>query len=879
RLIALHNLDAPWNPSHIEQRDGRGERQGNTNSEIEIIRYTTEGSFDGYRWQTLARKARFIAQIVRAEVTSRTIEDVDGREFTFAEVMAITTGNPLVMEKAQVDNDVLRLSELSRQHTNRQFEMRRDLATLPERIETREEARDNAKADQKTIVDTSGKKFTITLQGQTYTKRPEAGKALMDIVIKLELGAASKQVGNFAGFPLSGRWALGAARFSIEGKNSYDTAVQLGSTDAGAIQAVEYLPSRIGTRMKWAEEQVAEFTQREKELKELVGKSFDQQEQLDKLLARQVKIDNALDLDKPPPNEILGDDDPNAPEEEQPQAPEFMRIDSEAVEPGDPSPKRLSEVKLEESLSKPPGFAMPSEAYGASLFDLARGLETPARYKHLRNAYGRFQPRGAEGEIELMDVNDMFGLAHEVGHVLDYRLSNDVFPSSIKARFGHHVPSGITEEALRAELAMVAQMMRPVPGNQLPKYRRKHTELMADYYSLYLLNPDEAASIAPNVTEAFQGRLSTKPKVQGPLQVVFQQLAEAGPAVTVPEIRPVGQPTSLIPDDIEGGYTEAGKALAKAVPRTYRLRKAEAGKRAQRWSKALSDEELENVGAAAENIGNLRTGMTAEEVQDGLTPAQWKVLREYRHSQELLRQTLNEFLRDIHGDDYVAYVEDYLLHVYVRDRQMARKYASRWARKVPSAKARRFPTLQEAVEEGFTPLTQNVADLHKLWAEINWRGAINQRFVFELKGMVNEDGLPVLMKPKDAPADWPIVDHPAIRRVYARKLPSGAVELWHGGAAVDPEVYKATRQVFEEPFRGKIVRTVEMFNAFAKKAALSFSLFHHWALTESAQGALARVWNPLRGLVLIERNLRGGIPLGFGVRVTTPHREGLRLME
>ncbi|KKM02378.1 hypothetical protein LCGC14_1785000, partial [marine sediment metagenome] len=108
---------------------------------------------------------------------------------------------------------------------------------------------------------------------------------------------------------------------------------------------------------------------------------------------------------------------------------------------------------------------------------------------------------------------------------------------------------------------------------------------------------------------------------------------------------------------------------------------------------------------------------------------------------------------------------------------------------------------------------------------------------------------------------------------------SGAVELWHGGAAIDPEVYKATRQVFEEPFGGKIVRMAEMFNAFAKKAALSFSLFHHWALTESAQGALARLWNPLRGMVLVERGLRGGIPLGFGVRVTTPHREGLRLME
>src|SRR5690606_10639589 len=98
--------------------------------------------------------------------------------------------------------------------------------------------------------------------------------------------------------------------------------------------------------------------------------------------------------------------------------------------------------------------------------------------------------------------------------------------------------------------------------------------------------------------------------------------------------------------------------------------------------------------------------------------------------------------------------------------------------------------------------------------------------------------------------DWVHVDHPAIQRQYATKNPDGSTTIWRGGAAVDPEAYPILRQIFDEPFTGNLVKSVETFNAYAKKAQLSFSLFHHWALTESAQAALARGTNPLRGLLL-----------------------------
>src|SRR5207244_7618730 len=124
RLIALHHLDAPWRPADVEQREGRILRQGNLNTEVQIYRYVTEESFDAYMWQTLETKARFIAQVMTGESDLRRIEDIDGAALTYAEVKAIASGNPLVIEKASVDAELARLARLETQHAETQFNLR-----------------------------------------------------------------------------------------------------------------------------------------------------------------------------------------------------------------------------------------------------------------------------------------------------------------------------------------------------------------------------------------------------------------------------------------------------------------------------------------------------------------------------------------------------------------------------------------------------------------------------------------------------------------------------------------------------------------------------------------------------------------------------------
>jgi N12 class adenine-specific DNA methylase len=135
RLVAKHDLDAPWKPAEVEQRDGRILRQGNENEEVGIYRYVTQSSFDSYRWQALETKARFISQVMTGDNALRRAEDIGGQELSYAEVKAIASGNPAVLTLAEADAELHRLAILEKNHGDEQFLARRHLLALPETIE------------------------------------------------------------------------------------------------------------------------------------------------------------------------------------------------------------------------------------------------------------------------------------------------------------------------------------------------------------------------------------------------------------------------------------------------------------------------------------------------------------------------------------------------------------------------------------------------------------------------------------------------------------------------------------------------------------------------------------------------------------------------
>ena len=176
RAIALHHLDAPWRPADVAQREGRIVRQGNLNRQlgrdIEIIRYVTAQSFDGYMWQTLERKARFIHQVMHGRLDTREITDIGDTALSFSEVKAIATGNPLLIDKAEADTALARLQRAERAHQRNQQALRHavtDYETEISRLTVLAAAIDAAIAQRQ---DTRGEKFTMTVGGTSTPSAP-----------------------------------------------------------------------------------------------------------------------------------------------------------------------------------------------------------------------------------------------------------------------------------------------------------------------------------------------------------------------------------------------------------------------------------------------------------------------------------------------------------------------------------------------------------------------------------------------------------------------------------------------------------------------------------------------------------------------------------
>ena len=175
RLVALHHLDAPWKPAEVEQRDGRILRQGNSNAEVAIYRYVTEGSFDAYMWQALETKARFIAQVMTGASTLRQAEDIGGQELSYAEVKAIASGNPAVLTLAEADAELQRLVVLKKHHADEQFLARRKLRELPSDITRLERRRDGLTQD---IATATAHERDLILIGERSYSREDAPEAI-----------------------------------------------------------------------------------------------------------------------------------------------------------------------------------------------------------------------------------------------------------------------------------------------------------------------------------------------------------------------------------------------------------------------------------------------------------------------------------------------------------------------------------------------------------------------------------------------------------------------------------------------------------------------------------------------------------------------------
>ena len=296
RMVAAHHIDCPWKPSDIEQREGRIIRQGNENEEVNIYRYVTKGSFDAYLWGIVETKQRFISQVFTSRELARICEDIDETVLNFAEIKAVASENPLIMEKIQVDNEVARLRILKTAHEGKRFALQ-DAVTLqyPKRIQSLEKELQSLQKDldRRNQAMEVQPEFAITLQGKVYEKHKEAGEVLRGIIEGVT-AFTRHEVGMYKGFQVSVQNDMLGPILFLQGEKEY--SVELKSSDSGNMVRIENRLNALDKAVEDVQKEIKTCENEIKNAKQEYEKPFPYEELLKENITRQMEIDAELEI-------------------------------------------------------------------------------------------------------------------------------------------------------------------------------------------------------------------------------------------------------------------------------------------------------------------------------------------------------------------------------------------------------------------------------------------------------------------------------------------------------------------------------------------------------------------------------------------------------
>ena len=300
-LYASHDLDCPWRPADLEQRAGRIIRQGNTNPDVHIRRYVTKDTFDSYMWQLVENKQKFIGQIMTSKSPVRSAEDIDEMALSYAEIKALTTGNPYIKEKMDLDTQVAKLKLIKSSFMSQKYELEdkvikeypRTIADLTERIKGFEG--DVAIAEkypkQEDVF------YPMTIDGLPYTDKEKAGTALLERCKKMT-SPEPTPIGDYRGFSMDLSFDTTTKVFYVALKGHLSHKVELGTDVFGNLQRLDNALEGLPKRLEVVKENLEETKKQFETAKVESQKEFPQEAELQEKIKRLAEVEVLLDMDK-----------------------------------------------------------------------------------------------------------------------------------------------------------------------------------------------------------------------------------------------------------------------------------------------------------------------------------------------------------------------------------------------------------------------------------------------------------------------------------------------------------------------------------------------------------------------------------------------------
>ena len=302
RLIAIHNLDCPWRPSDLEQRQGRIERQGNMFPEVEVYRYVTEQTFDAYLYQLVESKQKFISQIMTSKSPVRSAEDVDEVALSFAEVKMLATGDARFKEKMDLDIQVSKLRVLKQSYLSEHYDLEdRVLKYYPQTIKEYEERiagyENDAILAEQHKPQGEDKFCPMTLKGVTYTEKADAGEMLLAICKDYPMSAPT-EIGSYRGFRMEIYYDTVNTHYCMKLCGKAKHKVDLGADALGNLTRIENELSKLPARLEAAKTKKAETIAQLETAKEEIKKPFAFEDELKEKTERLNALNIELNLNE-----------------------------------------------------------------------------------------------------------------------------------------------------------------------------------------------------------------------------------------------------------------------------------------------------------------------------------------------------------------------------------------------------------------------------------------------------------------------------------------------------------------------------------------------------------------------------------------------------
>lgn len=302
RLVALHDLDCPWRPSDLAQRLGRIVRQGNGNDEVDIYRYVTEGTFDAYLYQLVENKQKFISQIMTSKSPVRVADDIDETALSYSEIKALATGNPLIIEKCNLDMEVGKLNVLKASHLSQKYALEemvlkkypKMIQDLKQRILGYEQDAHLAGLHPKPKEGFAG----ITLMGKELADKETAGKAIIDVCSTMTGSGTAEMIGEYRGFFLSITYDGAKNEYQMHLKGTLSHTAVLGADVFGNITRIDNVIDGIAGKLDKVRSELADTETQMKNAKEQMNAPFAKEAELKQKEARLKELNILLNMDE-----------------------------------------------------------------------------------------------------------------------------------------------------------------------------------------------------------------------------------------------------------------------------------------------------------------------------------------------------------------------------------------------------------------------------------------------------------------------------------------------------------------------------------------------------------------------------------------------------